>query len=222
MLQLTDLRLFRGEREVLAGVGFEVGRGELAVLMGASGAGKSTLLRVLAGLETFQSGSVQVADVALQAGICHSAATVRALRSIVGMVFQFHHLFEHLPVLKNVWLAPVHARGMPLLEAEQRARDLLAALGVEHCANALPRELSGGEAQRVAIARALALDPALLLLDEPTASLDPERRADLRDLLRGLVSKGRTLVVATHDEDFARACATRMLRISNGLVADAS
>jgi ABC-type polar amino acid transport system ATPase subunit len=136
------------------------------------------------------------------------------------MVFQFHHLFEHLPVIKNVWLAPVHAHGVPLRTAEQRARELLASLGVEHRAAALPRELSGGEAQRVAIARALAVDPPLLLLDEPTASLDSTRRAEVRDLLLALSREGRTLIVATHDEGFARSCATRVLRVDGGMVCD--
>jgi len=136
------------------------------------------------------------------------------------MVFQFHHLFEHLSVLKNVWLAPVYARGMPQREAENHAHALLAALGVEHRAHALPRELSGGEAQRVAIARALAMDPPVLLLDEPTASLDANSRAELRDLLCGLTSNGRTLVVATHDEEFARDCASRVLRVREGSVFD--
>jgi ABC-type polar amino acid transport system ATPase subunit len=143
---------------------------------------------------------------------------LRALRRKIGMVFQFHHLFEHMPAIKNVWLAPVHAYGVPFHEAVHRARSLLAALGVEHRAGALPRELSGGEAQRVAIARALAVDPPLLLMDEPTASLDAARRSELRDLLQRLVREGRTLVIATHDEEFARACATRVLRMSNGIV----
>jgi ABC-type polar amino acid transport system ATPase subunit len=109
---------------------------------------------------------------------------------------------------------------MPQREAENRARALLAALGVEHRAHAFPRELSGGEAQRVAIARALAVDPPVLLLDEPTASLDANRRAELRDLLCGLTSNGRTLVVATHDEEFARDCASRVLRVREGSVFD--
>jgi ABC-type polar amino acid transport system ATPase subunit len=134
------------------------------------------------------------------------------------MVFQFHHLFEHLSALKNVWLAPVHAHGMALRDAEKRARELLATLGVEHRASALPRELSGGEAQRVAIARALAVDPALLLMDEPTASLDSTRRSELRDLLRDLAGQGRTLLVATHDEEFAQSCATRVLRLAGGAI----
>jgi polar amino acid transport system ATP-binding protein len=135
-------------------------------------------------------------------------------------VFQFHHLFDHLTVLKNVCLAPVYARGVPQREAERRACELLATLGVEHRAAALPRELSGGEAQRVAIARALAVDPLLLLLDEPTASLDSDRRTELRDLLHGLAREGRTLVVATHDEEFARQCATRVLRVTGGRVTE--
>jgi ABC-type polar amino acid transport system ATPase subunit len=175
-------------------------------------------MRVLAGLEPFHAGIVEVEELTLNGGAGIAPAILRLLRRKVGMVFQFHHLFEHLPVIKNVWLAPVHVYGVPLSEAERRAHELLAALGVEHRAAALPRELSGGEAQRVAIARALAVDPPLLLLDEPTASLDSGRRAEVRDLLRSLLREGRTLVVATHDEDFARSCATRMLRVSEGVV----
>jgi ABC-type polar amino acid transport system ATPase subunit len=218
VLQLDDVRLCRGEREVLAGVTFEVPRGEVVALMGPSGSGKTTVLRLIAGLEPFQSGTVQVEDLALVSNGGTAPNTLRALRHKIGMVFQFHHLFEHLPAIKNVWLAPVHAQGVPFREAVRRARELLAALGVEHRAGALPRELSGGEAQRVAIARALAVDPPLLLMDEPTAALDAARRSELRDLLQALVREGRTLVVATHDEAFASACATRVLRMSNGIV----
>lgn len=218
VLRVQALDLRRAVRGVLQGVTFEVPRGELVALMGPSGSGKTTILRVIAGLEPFQSGTVQVEDLAMDSGAWLTPATLRALRRKVGMVFQFHHLFEHLPAIKNVWLAPVHAYGVPLREAERRARELLAALGVEHRAAALPRELSGGEAQRVAIARALAVDPPLLLMDEPTASLDQARRMELRDLLRGLLRDGRTLIVATHDEEFARGCATRVLRVMEGRV----
>lgn len=223
VLRVRGVTLLRGQRSVLTGATFEVARGELVALMGPSGAGKTTMMRVIAGLEPFQSGTVQVEEVALHGGgAVHAPAALRTLRAKVGLVFQFHHLFEHLSALKNVWLAPVYACGIPQREAERRARELLAALGVEHRAAALPRELSGGEAQRVAIARALAVDPALLLLDEPTASLDGDRRAELRALLRGLTREGRTLVVATHDEDFARTCATRVLRVSEGRISEAS
>lgn len=222
VLRVQALGLRRGERGVLAEVTFEVRRGELVALMGPSGSGKTTILRVVAGLEPFQSGTVQVEDLAIDSGAGIPPTTLRALRRKVGMVFQFHHLFEHLPAIKNVWLAPVHAHGVPLHDAERRARELLAALGVEHRAAALPRELSGGEAQRVAIARALAVDPPLLLMDEPTASLDPARRMELRDLLQGLLRDGRTLIVATHDEEFARSCASRVLRVIEGRVFEES
>jgi len=217
-LRVQGVGLFRGLRQVLDRASFEVARGELVALMGPSGVGKTTLLRLIAGLETFHSGTVQVEEVALNSGAAQPPAVLHRLRAKVGMVFQYPYLFEHLPVLKNVWLAPVHAHNVPRQEAEDRARELLASLGVEHRAAALPRELSGGEAQRVAIARALAVDPPLLLLDEPTSALDSSRRAELSELLQGLTRNGRTLVVATHDEDFARRCATRVLRVSDGCV----
>jgi ABC-type polar amino acid transport system ATPase subunit len=144
---------------------------------------------------------------------------LRRLHQRVGMVFQFHHLFEHLTALHNVCLALVHVQRQPQAEAERTARELLEHLGVGARADAVPRELSGGEAQRVAIARALAVGPPLLLMDEPTASLDPARRGELAATLRQLAAEGRTLVVATHDEEFARACAHRMLIMEEGQVA---
>jgi ABC-type polar amino acid transport system ATPase subunit len=217
VLRLQDLHLRRGQRDILRGISFEAGRGELVTIMGPSGSGKTTILRAIAGLDPFHSGRVTVEDVVLEAE-APSGATLRRLRQKVGMVFQFHCLFEHLPALQNVWLAPVHSRGIRRDDAEQRARALLRTFGVEHRALALPRELSGGEAQRVAIARALAVDPRVLLMDEPTASLDPARRAELGDLLTGLASDGRSLVVATHDEEFARTFATRALRLVDGVV----
>jgi len=138
------------------------------------------------------------------------------------MVFQFHCLFEHLTATQNICLAPVHAHGVSIADAASRARELLAAFGVGHRADALPRQLSGGEAQRVAIARALAVDPPLLLMDEPTASLDPIRRTELGTLLKGLLAQGRTLVIATHDEDFASDFSTRIVRMQDGVVVSAT
>jgi ABC-type polar amino acid transport system ATPase subunit len=220
VLELDEVHLVRGTRTILDGASLAAGRGELVVLKGPSGSGKTTILRAIAALEPFQGGRIVVDAVTLRAGGAAAGDAVRALRRKVGMVFQFHHLFEHLSALDNVCLAPVHALGMARREAERRARELLLAFGVDHRAAALPRELSGGEAQRVAIARALAIDPQMLLMDEPTASLDPARRSDLAALLRTLTAEGRTLVVATHDDEFARASATRVFEMNDGRLVD--
>ena len=214
---LRDVHLRRGARSVLAGASLEVGRGEVVALMGASGSGKTTILRAIAGIEPFERGALTVDGVAVAEGPSDASA-IGQLRRKVGMVFQFHCLFEHMSALQNIWLAPVHVHRIAQLAAESRARELLKMLGVEHRAQALPRELSGGEAQRVAIARALATDPPVLLMDEPTASLDPARRTELTSLLHSRVSRQRTLVIATHDEEFARTTATRVLYVREGRI----
>jgi ABC-type polar amino acid transport system ATPase subunit len=136
------------------------------------------------------------------------------------MVFQAHALFEHLTAIENVLLAPLHVLGGPRRPAEERARALLESLGVGTRAAAYPRELSGGEAQRVAIARALAMDPPLLLMDEPTAALDPARRGSLGETLRRLTAEGRGLLVSTHDVDFARDFADRVVILAEGAVVE--
>jgi ABC-type polar amino acid transport system ATPase subunit len=218
VLRLSDVYLQRGVRRILTGVSLEARTGELVAVMGPSGSGKTTILRAIAALEPFDAGSIALGDVTLKGGAPATRDTVRRLRRAVGMVFQFHCLFEHLSALDNVCLAPIHAHGMSAADARKRGGELLAAFGVEHRAAALPRELSGGEAQRVAIARALAVDPPILLMDEPTASLDPERREELGTLLHRLLAQGRTLLVSTHDEEFARRFATRAVRLEHGVV----
>src|SRR5581483_10618835 len=195
-------------------------RGELVALMGASGSGKTTILRAIAGLDPFQHGRILVDGVELAGGVAPTRSTLARLRTKVGMVFQFHCLFEHLTAIQNVCLAPVHVHRVPPDDARRRAIALLTAFGVEHRADALPRQLSGGEAQRVAIARALAVDPPLLLMDEPTASLDAVRRAELGELLAHLRRRRTALLVATHDEEFAHAWATRVLRMQDGQVVE--
>lgn len=200
LLHVENLQLKRGTREILRGVSLAVQPGEIVALMGASGSGKTTILRCVVGLERPDAGTVR-------AGSC-------------GMVFQFHCLFEHLTALHNVMLAPIHVARRSRDVTEQRAQSLLDQLGVGHRAHALPRELSGGEAQRVAIARALAMDPPLLLMDEPTASLDPARRLELAATIRALATGGRALVITSHDEDFVARTGARVIRLAEGRVAD--
>jgi len=199
-LTVRGLHLTRGARQILQGVDLEARAGEIVALMGLSGSGKTTILRVIAGLDTPDAGEIAAGK--------------------AGMVFQFHYLFEHLSAIDNVMLAPMHVQRMAATDARVRAQQLLDQLGVGHRAAALPRELSGGEAQRVAIARALAVDPPLLLLDEPTASLDPARKNDLGDALRALAGTGRALVMTSHDDDFVREHASRVVVLANGVVVE--
>ena len=220
VIEVTDLKLRRGPREVLRSITLQATRGELVALMGLSGEGKTTILRAIAALEPFDGGSIAVGSTRLTPCRRHPAATIRALRDQVGMVFQHHCLFEHLSAIQNVWLAPVHVKKVAATDAAARARTLLEDLGVAHRADALPREISGGEAQRVAIARALAMDPPLLLMDEPTASLDPVRRRDLGETLRSLTASGRTLLITSHDDDFVRDFATKVIVLAGGEVVE--
>lgn len=216
VLSVDQLRLSRGARQILRGITFRAGRGEIVALMGLSGGGKTTVLRCIAALEAFDGGAIAVDGVALHAGPLPPRSTMRELRRRVGMVFQLHYLFEHLTVMHNVTLAPTQVRGVGRAEAERRASALLESLGVAHRRDALPRELSGGEAQRVAIARAMAMDPPLLMMDEPTASLDPARRGELGETLVKLTEDGRTLLITTHDDDFARDFADRVVILADG------
>ena len=219
-LQVRGLRLTRATQAVLAGVDLAVQPGRVCALMGVSGAGKSTVLRAIAALEPFDAGAIRVGDVSLVAGPLPRGSALSALRRTVGMVFQSHALFEHLTVLENVTLAPVHVLGWSHARAEATARALLESLGVSARARVLPRALSGGEAQRVAIARALAPDPRVLLMDEPTSALDPARRGALAESLRTLAAGGRALLISTHDVDFARAVADEVAILHQGAVVE--
>src|SRR5258708_8866282 len=220
ILEGTALRLNRGAREILRGVSLRVRRGELVALMGLSGGGKTTVVRWVAGLARFTGGTIDVGGVVLHPGPLPARATMRELRTRVGMVFQLHYLFEHLTVLQNVMLAPTQVGHVTASDAQLRAMALLESLGVARRKDALPRELPGGEAHRAAIARAMAMEPPLLLMDEPTASLDPARRHELGETLVELTSDGRTLVVTTHDDDFARDFANRVIVLAEGEVVE--
>ncbi len=215
LLQVDGLTIVRGGRPVVDDLSFVVPPGGVVALMGPSGSGKTTILRAVAGLDPFARGRIRVGDVTLVEG---NAPPPAALHRTVGIVFQFHHLFAHRTALENVWLAPVHVFGTDRASAERDAHARLAALGIAERAQAYPHELSGGEAQRVAIARALAVNPPLLLMDEPTASLDPARRAELARTVRSLAADGRTVLTATHDIDFVRAVADRVLLLGEGRI----
>ena len=215
---VRSVSMARAERTIVRDASFDVSDGELVALLGASGSGKTTILRALAGLEPISAGVIEVGASRLGPGPLPKGAQRRALHREVGIVFQFHNLFAHMTALENVCLALVHVVGAPRAGAERDARALLASLGVEHRASAMPHELSGGEAQRVAIARALAVRPRVLLMDEPTASLDPDRRTDLATVLRSLVAGGQSVVVATHDQDFVRAVADRRIVLRDGSI----
>jgi ABC-type polar amino acid transport system ATPase subunit len=221
-LRLCAVELRRGERVLLANLNVEARAGDLIALRGASGSGKTTILRAIAGLDPFQSGTIEVGEARLEGSRPADRAMLQRLRRSVGFVFQFHCLFEHMSALENVCLAPMHVHRTPHRAAQEAGRELLRQLGVEARADAWPRELSGGEAQRVAIARALAVNPPVLLMDEPMASLDPTRRAELGALLHRLTEAGRTLLVTTHDERFAEEYATRVLHIEGGRVVEAT
>ena len=220
IVRIESLRLNRGSRQILRGVNMSAKRGELLALMGLSGGGKTTILRSVAALETFNDGTIDVDGVVLRPGPLPHRSVMRELRKRVGMVFQLHYLFDHLTAMQNVTLAPVHVAHVAHSTANERAVQLLTSLGVSHRKDAYPRELSGGEAQRVAIARAMAMDPPLLLMDEPTASLDPARRNELGETLRELVAGGRTLIVTTHDDDFVRDYASRVIILAEGEVVE--
>lgn len=217
-LLIEGLVVTRGARPVLRGVDLEIEPGRICALMGASGAGKSTALRAAVALQAFDAGTIRLGGVALGPGPVPPESKLREFRRKVGMVFQEHALFEHLTARENVMLAPVHALGWPREKAAETAGTLLASLGVSARAEAYPRQLSGGEAQRVAIARALAPNPMMLLLDEPTAALDPARRSALGETLRELARGGRGLLLATHDADFARTYADDVLMLADGKI----
>ncbi|MBN1207780.1 MAG: amino acid ABC transporter ATP-binding protein [Myxococcaceae bacterium] len=215
MIEVRELTKRYADRTVLEGVSATFSKGEVVALLGPSGGGKSTLLRCLNGLESFDSGTVRVGEHSLEPGRARTAQ-LWSIRRRVGFVFQQWHLFAHRTALGNVIEAPVHVKGLSMKEATERARELLAKVGMSHREGAYPSEMSGGEQQRVAIARALAMEPEVLLMDEPTSALDPERVGELVALLERLRAEGLTMVTVTHEMRFAQALASRVLVLHGG------
>ena len=200
----------------LRGVDLEVHRGEKVVIMGPSGSGKSTFLRTFNALEDYQEGTVVVDGMELN----NDLRNIDAVRKEVGMVFQQFNLFPHLSVLDNLLLAPIWVRKRNRPEVEQQALALLERVGIAEQAHKFPGQLSGGQQQRVAIARALCMEPRLMLFDEPTSSLDPEKVREVLDVMRQLAIDGMTMVVVTHEVGFAREVADRVVLMDEGRVVE--
>jgi cystine transport system ATP-binding protein len=209
---------------VLQGVDHVQGRGEAVVLIGPSGCGKSTFLRCLNQLEMPDAGRITIGGVTVLGGEAPRTAQEkelqRRLRLRAGMVFQSFNLFPHLTVLDNVATGPRIVKGVGKDEAEDLSRELLGKVGLQDKAHAYPGQLSGGQQQRVAIARALAMEPEVMLFDEPTSALDPELREEVLKVMRGLVEEGMTMIVVTHEMQFARDVADRVLFFDGGRVAE--
>jgi len=206
MIEVNDLVKWHGSIEVLKGVNLSVRRGEVATIIGPSGSGKSTFLRCLNGLETFQGGAVTIDGLRVSAhdGAAERAGVQRKVCLRVGMVFQSFNLFPHRTVLQNVIEGPVYVLGVNPEQAAERARRLLARVGMSDRLDALPRQLSGGQQQRVAIARAMAMEPQVILFDEPTSALDPRMTTEVLAVMTDLAGDGLTMVVVTHAMHFAR------------------
>ncbi|TMQ18737.1 MAG: amino acid ABC transporter ATP-binding protein [Deltaproteobacteria bacterium] len=220
MISVRSLCKRHGAREVLTGVTATVERGETIAIVGPSGGGKSTLLRCLNYLEGFDAGEIEIAGATLVPGLASADPVLRRLRSRVGMVFQQFNLFPHLTALGNITLAPRIVKRASRAAAEAAARALLARVGLADRAGSYPHELSGGQQQRVAIARALAQEPEVMLFDEPTSALDPEMRDDVMEVIRDLAKAGMTMLVVTHEMQFAHDIASRVWVIDRGTIAE--
>ena len=214
-VRIQGLRKSFGDHEVLKGIDLDVRPGEVIAIIGKSGSGKSTLLRCINGLEVFQHGSLHVQGQPL---VHQHPAALRALRQQVGMIFQSFNLFPHLSVGKNVMLAPGLVKRTPTAALEANARMLLARVGLADKFSAYPDQLSGGQQQRVAIARALAMEPSILLCDEITSALDPELVGEVLAVVEKLAQDGMTLLMVTHEMNFARKVSDRVIFMHSGRV----
>lgn len=216
MIDVKKLEKAYGSHRVLKGIDEHIEKGEKVVIIGPSGSGKSTFLRCLNLLEQPTGGTITFEDV----DITDPKNDINKMRQKMGMVFQQFNLFPHLTVKENIKLAPVKLGLMSQEEADKRALELLARVGLPDKANAYPKQLSGGQQQRIAIARALAMNPDVMLFDEPTSALDPEMVGEVLNLMKELADEGMTMVVVTHEMGFARSVATRVLFMDGGVIAE--
>jgi polar amino acid transport system ATP-binding protein len=226
-IEISHVSKWFGRHKVLDDVSLEINRGEALAVIGPSGSGKTTLLRCVNFLEDYQKGTIRVAGEYI--GYQHnpdaassrqrqSERDIALMRTKVGMVFQSFNLFPHMSVLRNITLAPTKILKQSVQEASETALQLLARVGLQDKADALPASLSGGQQQRVAVARALAMKPKAMLFDEVTSALDPELVAEVLDVIRELIAEGMTMIIVTHEMSFARAFSDRVVFMAEGKI----
>ncbi|KGQ42096.1 amino acid ABC transporter ATP-binding protein [Gallibacterium anatis] len=220
MLSINNLHKSFGDHEVLKGIDLRINKGEVIVLLGASGSGKTTLLRCLNVLETPDAGTLTFDDGSLSIDFSQplTKEKIQALRKKSGMVFQNYNLFPHKTALENITEGLIVVQKMPKAEAEQKARHLLERVELADKANFYPFQLSGGQQQRIGIARALAIEPQLVLFDEPTSALDPELVQGMLALMKSLAAEGWTMVIVTHEIQFAREVADQVILMGDGKI----
>lgn len=218
VIELRHIDKHFGSLHVLKDISLKVYRGEVVVILGPSGSGKSTLCRTINRLETIDSGQILIDGEPMPA----EGRKLAALRSKIGMVFQSFNLFAHMTILDNLTLAPVDVLKIGKKEARAEAMRLLERVGVADQANKVPAQLSGGQQQRAAIARALAMHPEAILFDEPTSALDPEMISEVLNVMTSLASDGMTMLIVTHEMNFARKAADRVIFMDDGMIVEES
>ncbi|RHW31014.1 amino acid ABC transporter ATP-binding protein [Oceanobacillus profundus] len=214
MINTSNLSKTFGKNEVLKGISTTIKHGEVVAVIGPSGSGKSTFLRCLNLLEQPTSGEIHINDINITAGKVDKLK----IRKNIGMVFQHFHLFPHMTVLENVTYAPQKVKNLSKQEANRLGKELIAKVGLTDKEDAYPNRLSGGQKQRVAIARALAMEPEIMLFDEPTSALDPEMVKEVLDVMKDLATTGMTMVIVTHEMNFAKEVADKVLFLDGGVL----
>ena len=214
VLEISQLHKNFDTNTVIDNLSLEIHEGEVIVILGPSGCGKSTLLRCINALESIQGGQIKLHGEI----VSKNSKNLQSIRQKIGMVFQNYELFPHMTVLDNIMLAPIKAQGRTKDEVKEEALALLKRVGLESKADSFPRQLSGGQKQRVAIVRALCMHPEILLFDEVTAALDPEMVREVLEVILDLANQGKTMLVVTHEMQFARAIADRIIFLDEGQI----